>query len=100
MAIVNQITDGLADKVVGNGETFQVVILEELPFVLNIIVTAQCLIDVKVVAPAGKLESIEAHFLGFGSKFVNREVGPLAGEECYGSGHDLFIIMGCRCVRS
>src|SRR5690606_37211725 len=49
-------------------------------------------IHVEVVAPAGEFETVVAHFIGERREFFEREVGPLAGEEGYRSGHNREVI--------
>ena len=79
MAVIDVVANGLADKVVGDGETLEAVIGEQLPLFLDVFGVGR--IDIEVVAPAGELYSIVAHFLNEGGEFFERHIGPLAGEQ-------------------
>lgn len=87
MTLVDQVADGLADEVIGNRETREAVVGEELPLLTEVFGIGGG-IDVEVVAPAGEFEAVVAHFFGERREFFEREIGPLAGEEGDGSGHD------------
>ena len=82
---VNQIADGLADQVRGNGVAGKAVFGEQRPFLFDVIRFAERPVHFKVVAPAGEFHAVVAHRLDLGRKFREGEIGPLAGEECYGS---------------
>ena len=66
-AFVDAVAHGLADKVVGTGEAVGAVIGEELPLVFEVFRIGGG-IDVEVVAPAGKFETVVPHRLGEGGK--------------------------------
>jgi len=87
VTFINEVTDSLADKVIGDGETLETVVIEDFPLFGDVVIVCESLVHVKVVPPAGELQSVKAHFLGFGSKFIDGKVGPLAGEEGNGSSH-------------
>ena len=91
MAFVNQIADGLADEVGGNGVAGEAVLFEERPFVLEVIGFAEGAVHFKVVAPAGEFHAVVAHFFDEREELGEGEVGPLAGEKCDRSWHKLGI---------
>ena len=85
MALIDEVAHGLADEVAGDGVTGQAVVREELPALLHVSLTGGGGVHIEVVAPAGEFEAIVAHFIGERREFFEREVGPLAGEECDGA---------------
>lgn len=87
MAFVDQIANRLPDEVIGDGIGCEAVVMEELPFLLDILPGGSGGIDVEVIAPAGKFEAVVAHALGEWREFFEGKVGPLAGEESDRSWH-------------
>jgi hypothetical protein len=87
MTLINEIADCLTDQMVGNSERRETSISQDAPAFLAVICGFGGLVDVEMVAPTGKLQSVEAHFFGERRKFCERKIGPLAGEESYRSGH-------------
>ena len=61
--------------------------LEYLPLALYVTVVSEGFVHLEVVAQAGKLQAIVAHFLGERREFLLGKVCPLAGKQGYGSGH-------------
>jgi hypothetical protein len=90
MSLVNLVADGLAYKMVGDGIAGKSVVGEQLPKLLTIsggfggIGRGN---DIEVVSPAGQFHAVIPHLLDKGYKFRDRQVGPLAGEECDGTWH-------------
>lgn len=80
MAGIDQITNGLADEVAGDRKTGEAVVGEEFPFFADVGFRRSGLIDIEVVAPAGKFDAVVAHFFNNGSEVGEWQVGPLAGE--------------------
>ena len=85
VALVDEIADGLADKVVGDGVAGESVVLEKRPFIVDVFFGRGGDLDVEMVTPAGEFDAIIAHLFGERGEFFEREVGPLAGEEGYGT---------------
>ena len=48
-------------------------------------------VDLEVVAPAGELEAVEAPAAGLRRELLERQVGPLAGEQRDGTCHVLLL---------
>ena len=71
----------LADEVGGDREALEAVAVEDLPARIGIAGVRERLADVEVVAPAGELEPVEAPARGLLGDLLERQVGPLAGEE-------------------
>lgn len=80
VAFVDIVANRLAHEVIGNRVTLQAVVSEELPLFLDVFGVDR--IDVEVVAPAGELKAVIAHFFGQWGEFFERKIGPLAGEQC------------------
>jgi hypothetical protein len=87
VSLINGIADSLTNQMVGNSECRQAGISQNAPAFLAVIWRLGSLINIKMVAPTGELQSVEAHLFGEGRKFCERKIGPLAGEEGYRSGH-------------
>jgi hypothetical protein len=64
MALVDQIADGLADKVVADGITLKAVLAQDLPAALDVTVVRQRPLHVEVIPPAGELQAVVAPLLG------------------------------------
>ena len=65
--------------------TGQPVIRKQLPLLAHIRFARRRRIDIKVIPPTGELQTVVAHLVGKRGKFLERKVGPLAGEECDGA---------------
>jgi hypothetical protein len=50
------------------------------------------LIDFKVIAPAGKFDTIVAEGLGLLDHGIDGKIGPLAGEKCDGAWHVVCVV--------
>ena len=87
MAAVDRVTDALADEVIGYRPAAQAVFGEQVVARLAVGGVAEGLADIEMVAPAGELEAIVAPFADAPGEFVEREIGPLAGEEGERAGH-------------
>jgi hypothetical protein len=87
VTLVNEIADCLTNQMVGNSECRETGVSQNAPAFLAVICRFGGLVDVKMVAPTGELQSVEAHLFGERRKFRERKIGPLAGEESYRSGH-------------
>ena len=81
VALVDVVTDGLADQVAGDGVAGEAVVLQHRPFFVDVFLGGGGDVDIEVVAPAGEFDAIVAHFFGEGREFFEGEVGPLAGEQ-------------------
>ena len=85
MALVDAVADGLTDEMAGDGVAGVAVVLELGPLVVDVFLGRGGGIDVEMIAPTGEFEPVVAHFIGQRGEFFEREIGPLAGEECDGS---------------
>jgi hypothetical protein len=81
VAGVDVVADGLADEVARNGVAGQAVRPEKRPFFMDVFLRAHRGVDVEVIAPAGELHAVVAHFPDERGEFFKGQVGPLAGEE-------------------
>ena len=87
MPLIDQIAHGLPDEVGADGVATQPVILQHLPVLLAVVVFGVRAVDLEVVAPHGELHAVVAEFLRLLRERLDREVGPLAGEEADGTCH-------------
>ena len=89
------IADGLALEVVGDGPDLEVVLLQDGELGLDIagFVPAP---GVQVVAGDGDFQAVVAQAGGQAGDFLEREVGPLAGEQRVRAG----LLIGHVCIRS
>ena len=81
MARVDRVADRLADEVRAEREAVQVVALEQLLDAGAVVVLGKRTVDLEVVAPARELEAVEAPAARLLGEVLERQVGPLAGEE-------------------
>ena len=72
MPFIDEIANGLADEVVRNGKTSELVFREDFPKLLPVLRGGGRRINIEVVAPAGEFESLVAHLAGNRSEFCNR----------------------------
>jgi hypothetical protein len=94
VALVDRVVaDRLADEMVGDREDLEVVFLQGLALAVDIAGLGERAVDLEVVAPAGDLEPVVAPVRGEPAHVVERQVGPLAGEERDGSGHELVSLL-------
>jgi len=80
VTFVDEVAHGLADEVGRDGVAAQGVVGQQRPFLLAVFRGRSRGIDVEVVAPAGEFEAVVAHFLRKRRKFLQGQVGPLAGK--------------------
>jgi hypothetical protein len=90
VAFVDVITDPLTSKVVGDSIAIEPVRVEKFPLFHDIRVVGKGGNNIKVIAPTGEFYAIVAHGFDLGKEIGERNIGPLAGEKCDGSGHDGF----------
>jgi len=88
VALVDEIGDGLADEVVGDGVDLEAVLFEEGLFLGAVVGLGVGAGHLEVVAPAGELKAVIAEGGGLGGEGFEGEIGPLAGEEGDGAGHN------------
>ncbi len=81
------VAHGLAVEVVGDGEDRQAVLLEQVLLAAQVGVVLGGADDVEVVTPAGDLQAVVAPPRGQGTDLGEGQVGPLAGEQGDGAGH-------------
>jgi hypothetical protein len=87
MARVDRVAHGLAGQVRADRPAVEPVALEDLAPVGAVPGVRERGGDVEVVAPAGELEPVELPLAALGGEDLQREVGPLAGEQGDGSCH-------------
>src|SRR3954451_22394508 len=85
VALVDRIADRLAHQVVADGVALESVALEELAPRGGVGWLRDRAIDVEVVAPARQLQAVETPLRDLGGQLLERNVGPLAGEQRDGS---------------
>ena len=85
MSLVDAVAHGLTDEVRRERVAREPVVGEQLPVARAVGVVLERGFDVEVIAPAGELEPVVAERLRFGGERLEREIGPLAGEEAKGS---------------
>lgn len=72
VAFIDEIADGLAYEVGGNGEAGQACIGELLPFGFAVAGFMEGALDIEVVAPASELYAVVAHFFNFREEISGR----------------------------
>jgi hypothetical protein len=87
VALVDPIADGLADEVARDRVDGEVIPLERIALRGAVAALLERPSDVEVVAPAGQLETLVAELLRLAGEILERQVGPLAGEQRDGTGH-------------
>src|SRR5206468_5622534 len=87
VALVNEVTDGLAYQMGADGEGGEVVVGEDFPAGFAVVFVFEGFVYLEVVAPAGEFDAVVAEGFGFGADLVEGQVGPLSGEEGDGAGH-------------
>ena len=75
------VADGLPGEVVGDRVHLQAVLLEDVPAALHVAGVLDGRPRVEVVAPAGDLQPVVAPLAGQPGHLLERQVGPLAGEQ-------------------
>ena len=93
MALVDPVADRLADEMSADRPDVEVVALEDLATRPAVGLVGERLVDLEVVAPAGELEAVEAPAAGLRGEILDRQVGPLAGEQRDGTGHRLSYVV-------
>ena len=88
--LIDQIANRLADQVIRDCPDFQLVFLQQVVASLAVVLVAECLLDVEVIAPAGQLDALVTPFSGLFANDFEGQIGPLAGEERHGTRHGAF----------
>ena len=65
----------------------EAILAQQVPERGEVGIVGECLSDLEMVAPAGEFDAVVAHGGDFREQFGNRQIGPLAGEECDGAWH-------------
>jgi hypothetical protein len=86
--LVDQIAHRLSDQVRADGERLELVVRQDLPPSLGVVLVLEALIYVEVIPPARQLHAVVPEAFGLGADLVERKVGPLAGEKGDGTGHE------------
>ncbi len=94
MSLVDPVAHRLADQVRGDREALEAVAVEDLPASVDVARVGERLVDVEVIAPAGELEAVEAPAPSLVGELLERQVGPLAGEERDRTCHSLSSLGG------
>ena len=87
MTVVDGVADRLADKMSADRQNVQMIALQDLLLRSAVFLVLERLVDLEVVAPAGELEPVETPAAGLRGQILEWQVGPLAGEERDGTGH-------------
>src|SRR4051794_887224 len=82
MALVEWVTYGLADKMRRHGVAREAMAVEELALTGEIVGLAKRTVDLEVIAPAREFQPVESPVGGPLSQVREREIGPLAREQC------------------
>ena len=93
MSLVDPVAHRLADEMGAYRPHVQVVALEDLLPRAAVRVVRERLVDLEVVAPARELEPVETPAAGLRGEILDRQVGPLAGEQRDGTGHRLSYVV-------
>ncbi len=88
---VDHVADGLADQVGADRPDTELVALEQLAPAACVAAVGDRPVDLEMVSPAGKLEPVEPPARAARSEVCERQVGPLAGEQCARTGHRLSV---------
>ena len=91
MALVDPVADRLADQVSAERPDAETVPLEQLAPSAHVAAVGDRLVDFEVVAPAGELETVESPPRAARGEVIDRQVGPLAGEERDGACHAVLL---------
>jgi hypothetical protein len=87
VALVDRIAHRLPNEVVADGVALEPVALQQLSLPGGVVRLRERAVDLEVVAPGRQLEAVEAPLGDFGGQLLERDVGPLAGEQRDGSRH-------------
>jgi hypothetical protein len=98
VALVDSIAHGLADEVTADGTALEIRLLEQFPLGDAIAVVGERLIHFEMVTPAGQLQALIAEAAGLASQVLEREVGPLTGNECNETCHVGLLVLQEICV--
>ena len=90
MTRVDVVAHGLADEMGGDGVALHAGFLQL--GALGIAVGLVRLLHFKVVAPAGKFDTVITEGLGLLDHGINGKIGPLAGEECDWAWHVGYVV--------
>ena len=90
MARVDVVTHRLTDEMGGDGVALHARSLQL--GALGIAVGLIRQVHFKVVAPAGKFDTVITEGLGLLDHGINGKIGPLAGEECDGAWHVVYEV--------
>ena len=82
-----EVAHALPDQVVADHVALQAVAVEQLALGGHVAVVGERLVDLEVIAPAGQLQAVEPPGGRLGGQLLQRQVGPLAGEQGYLSCH-------------
>src|SRR4029079_3978460 len=79
--LVDPVADRLPDEVRADRPHPEAVPLEQLAAALRVRRVGDRLVDLEMVAPARELEPVEAPLTAFRGELLDRQIGPLAGEQ-------------------
>ena len=88
---IDPVADRLADEMRTDRPDAEPVALEQLAPALGVRRVGDRLLDLEVIAPAGQLEPVEAPAGATGRELVDRQIGPLTGEESDGTRHSCLL---------
>ncbi len=98
VAGVNMVADGLAGEVGGNRPEFQPVPGKQREAFRAIVLILRAN-DIEMIAPAGEFEAVVAEVPRLLRDGFERQIGPLAGEQGYGTRHKMSNDSFVRAVR-
>ena len=91
VALVDRVADRLADEMRAQRPAAEARLLEQRAPILDVSRIGKGLGDVEVIAPAGELQAVEGPDGRTLGELRQRQVGPLAGEECDGPRHRSYL---------
>src|SRR5262249_2160555 len=98
MPRVDAVAHGLAHEVRADLVALQIVAIQEVALRAAVVGIGDGLIDFKVVAPAGELDTLITKIAGLAAHIFERQIGPLAGEQRDGTGHGWTPKLVCEFV--
>ena len=81
MAVVDRVADGLTHEMRAERPHAKALLLQQAPHGSRVARVSDRPVDLEVVAPAGELETVVAPGRDLGREHLERQIGPLAGEQ-------------------
>ena len=88
VAFINRITDALPNEMIANRPAAEIVLFEQITLLAHVAVRLQRLIDLKMIAPAGKLQAVKTPLARLLGQRLQWQIRPLSGKKRNWSCHD------------